>query len=147
MKRIDSSFQCCIRDGSRSAAYVMQLRCANHLKVLCSKGMVLNIQTKGSVRHYQVRVKKLNANEPLTTCRKRNLVGKTVGFFALTGQTVTGNCLLVTDQPALRRQELYTGFYTEREKLLLRCADMPYTCCNTRYPTGSRCVAEWRTES
>ena len=30
MKRIDSSFQCCIRDGSRSAAYDMQLRCANH---------------------------------------------------------------------------------------------------------------------
>ena len=50
MKRIDSSFQCCIRDGSRSAAYVMQLRCANHLKVLCSKGMMLNIRAKGSVK-------------------------------------------------------------------------------------------------
>src|SRR6476469_4243514 len=50
MKRIDSSFQCCIRDGSRSAAYVMQLRCANHLKVLCSKGMVLNVRAKGSVK-------------------------------------------------------------------------------------------------
>ena len=50
MKRIDSSFQCCIRDGSRSAAYVMQLRYANHLKVLCSKGMVLNVQAKGSVK-------------------------------------------------------------------------------------------------
>ncbi len=101
MKRIDSSFQCCIKDGSRSAAYVMQLRYANHLKVLCSKGMVLNVQAKGSVRHYQVSVKKLNANEPLKTCRKGKLVGKTVGFIALTGQTVTGNCLLVTDQPAI----------------------------------------------
>ena len=50
MKRIDSSFQCCIRDGSRSAAYVMQLRYANHLKVLCSKSMVLNVQAKGSVK-------------------------------------------------------------------------------------------------
>ena len=117
MKSNNSSFQCCIRDGSRPAAYVIQLGYANHLKVLCSKGMVLNIQTKGSVRHYQVRVKKLNANEPLKTCRKRNLVGKTVGFFALTGQTVTGNCLLVTDQPALRRQQLYAGFYTKRERL------------------------------
>ena len=85
--------------------------------MLYSKDMVLNVQAKGSVRHYQVRVKKLNANEPLKTCRKRNLVGKTVGFFALPGQTVTGNCLLVTDQPALRRQELYTGFYTKRERL------------------------------
>ena len=127
MKRMNSSFQCCIKDGSRPAAYVMQLRYANHLKVLYSKDMVLNVQAKDSVRHYQVGVKKLNANEPLKTCRKRNLVGKTVGFIALTGQAVTGNCLLVTDQPALRRQELYTGFYMEREKLLLRCADMPYT--------------------
>ena len=50
MKRIDSSFQCCIRDGSRSAAYVMQLEYANHLKVLCSKDMVLNVQAKGSVK-------------------------------------------------------------------------------------------------
>src|SRR5256885_4432079 len=90
MKRVDSSFQCCIRDGSRSAAYVMQLRYANHLKVLCSKGMVLNVQAKGSVRHYQVSVKKLNANEPLMTCRKRKLVGKTVGFFALTGLHCNG---------------------------------------------------------
>ena len=127
MKRMDSSFQCCIEDGSRSAAYVIQLRCANHLKVLCSKGIVLNVQAKGSVRHYQVRVKKLNANEPLRKCRKEKLVGKTVGFIRQTGQTVTVNCLPVTDQPALRRQELYTGFYTKREKLLLRCADTPYT--------------------
>jgi hypothetical protein len=50
MKRMSSSFQCCIRDGSRSAAYVMQLEYANHLKVLCSKGMVLNVQVKGNVK-------------------------------------------------------------------------------------------------
>ena len=50
MKRIDSSFQCCIRDGSRAAAYAIQLEYANHLKVLCSKGMVLNVQAKGSVK-------------------------------------------------------------------------------------------------
>ncbi len=37
-------------------------------------------------------------------------------------KTVTVICLPVTEQPALRRQELYTGFYTEREKLPLRCA-------------------------
>lgn len=30
------------------------------------------------------------------------------------GKTVTGNCLLVTGQPALRRQELCTGFYAKR---------------------------------
>jgi hypothetical protein len=50
IKRINSSFQCCIKDGRRPAAYVIQLRYANHLKVLCSKGMVLNVQAKGSVK-------------------------------------------------------------------------------------------------
>jgi hypothetical protein len=48
MKRDDISFQCLIRDGSRPAAYVIQLMFANHLKVLYSKGMVLNVQAKGS---------------------------------------------------------------------------------------------------
>ena len=95
----------------------MQTEYANHLKVLQSKVVVLNVQVKMLYKQHQVSVKKLNANEPLMTCRKRKLVGKTVGFFALTGQTVTDNCLLVTDQPALRRQELYTGFYTKRERL------------------------------
>jgi hypothetical protein len=50
MKRMNSSFQCCIKDGSRPAAYVMQLRYANHLKVLYSKDMVLNVQAKDSVK-------------------------------------------------------------------------------------------------
>lgn len=31
--------------------------------------------------------------------------------------TVAGICLLATEQPALRRQDFYTGFYTERERL------------------------------
>jgi len=34
----------------RPAVYAMQLGYANHLKVLCSKGMVLNVQAKGSVK-------------------------------------------------------------------------------------------------
>jgi hypothetical protein len=36
--------------------------------------------------------------------------------------TVADNCLLATGQPALRRQELYTGFYSERERLPYWCA-------------------------
>ncbi|HEX5155177.1 MAG TPA: hypothetical protein VFW07_27235, partial [Parafilimonas sp.] len=44
------------------------------------------------------------------TCRKGKLAGKTVGYIALTGRTVTDNCLLVADQPALRRQELTQAF-------------------------------------
>jgi len=47
MKRMDSSFQCCINDGSRSTAYGVQTEYANHLKMLYSKDMVLNVQAKG----------------------------------------------------------------------------------------------------
>jgi hypothetical protein len=54
----------------------MQLRYANHLKVLCSKGMVLNVQAKGDEKHHQVRVKKLNIIEPLMKCRKGSLLLK-----------------------------------------------------------------------
>ena len=39
----NSSFQCCIKDESRSLTYAIQLEYVNHLKVLCSKGMVLNV--------------------------------------------------------------------------------------------------------
>ena len=55
MRGMDNSFQCCIKDGSRPTAYVVQTKYANHparagqaLKVLCSKGMLLNVQAKGS---------------------------------------------------------------------------------------------------
>ena len=40
-------FPCCIRDGSRPTAYAVQTGYANHLKVLWSKVMVLNVQAKG----------------------------------------------------------------------------------------------------
>ena len=50
MKRMDSSFQCCIKDDSRPIAYAVQTEYVNHLKVLCSKGMVLNVQEKLSVK-------------------------------------------------------------------------------------------------
>jgi hypothetical protein len=65
-----------------------------------------------------VSVKKLNANEPLMICRKDTLLTK-LSDLCTDRKTVTGNCLLVTGQPALRRQELYTGFYTKRGKLLV----------------------------
>jgi hypothetical protein len=44
--------------------------------VLCSKGMVLNVQAKGVVKQHQVSVKKLNINEPLMTCRKGTSLSK-----------------------------------------------------------------------
>ena len=50
MKRMDSPFQCCIKDGSRSTAYALQKEFANHLKVLCSKDMVLSVQAKGAIK-------------------------------------------------------------------------------------------------
>ena len=80
-----SSFQCCIKDGSRPTAYVVQTKYANHLKVLCSKGMVLNVQVKRYRKRYQVSVMELNASELLMTCRKGLLVDKTIGIPALMG--------------------------------------------------------------
>jgi len=36
-----------MEDGSRSTVYAEQTGYANHLRMLCSKGMVLNVQAKG----------------------------------------------------------------------------------------------------
>ena len=49
----------------------MQSLVLNHLKVLCSKGMVLNVQVTITVR-----VMELNASELLMTCRKDYLLTK-----------------------------------------------------------------------
>ena len=62
-------------------------------------------------------VKKLNASESLKTCRKGLLIDKTIGIPMLIGGLQGINCLLAAGQPALRRQVLYTGFYSESERL------------------------------
>ena len=54
----------------------MQTACANHLKVLWSKVMVLNVQVKMLCEQYQVSVKKLNIIEPLMKCRNGSLLLK-----------------------------------------------------------------------
>ncbi len=46
MQDVQIVLQCWIEDGRRPAAYVMQIRCANHPKVLYSKDMVLNVWAK-----------------------------------------------------------------------------------------------------
>jgi hypothetical protein len=51
----------------------VQTEYANHLKVLQSKVVVLNVQVKMLCKQYQVRVKKLNIIEPLMKCRKGSL--------------------------------------------------------------------------
>ena len=117
MKRMDNSFQCCIEDGSRPTAYVVQTKYANHLKVLCSKDTVLNVQAKGSAKRGQVRVRKLNESEPTEDMSKRLLVVKSIDPLQSIGQTAAVICLPAAEQPALRRQDLYTGFYTKRERL------------------------------
>jgi hypothetical protein len=48
----------------------VQTKYANHLKVLQSKVVVLNVQVKMLYKQHQVRVKKLNIIEPLIKCRK-----------------------------------------------------------------------------
>ena len=72
-------------------------------------------------RRHQVSERKLNGSEPLMTCRKDNSLAKPLDL-CTDGKTVTDNCLLVTGQPALRRQQPCTGFCTERGKLLKQCA-------------------------
>jgi hypothetical protein len=49
--------------------YVVQTKYANHLKVLQSKVVVLNVEVKMLYKQHQVRVKKLNIIEPLMKCR------------------------------------------------------------------------------
>ena len=61
-------------------------------------------------------------SEPTEDMSKRLLVVKSINSLQLIRQAVAVICLPATEQPALRRQELYTGFYTKREKLPLRCA-------------------------
>ena len=72
---------------------------------------------KRCLKRHQVRVKKLNESEPFEDMSKGPLVVKSIDNQQSIRQTVAGVCLLATEQPALRRQDLYTGFYMEREKL------------------------------
>ena len=65
----------------------------------------------------QVSVRKLNESEPTEDMSKRVLVVKSINHRLLIRQAVADSCLLATEQPALRRQELYTGFYAKRERL------------------------------
>ena len=53
-----------------------------------------------ALRRHQVRVKKLNASEPLKTCRKELNVDKTVRGGTSDRITAADNCLLAADQPA-----------------------------------------------
>jgi hypothetical protein len=64
----------------------------------------------------QVSVKKLNESEPSGEVSKRLLVVKIIGAEPLMRKAVAAICLLAIEQPALRWQELYTGFYPERER-------------------------------
>jgi hypothetical protein len=51
----------------------VQTAYANHLKVLQSKVVVLNVQVKMLYKQRQVSVKKLNIIEPLMKCRNSSL--------------------------------------------------------------------------
>ena len=67
----------------------------NHLKVLYSKDMVLNVQVKMLYKQHQVSVKKLNKTKPLKKCRKDSLPAKAEGS-PTEAITVTESCILVT---------------------------------------------------
>ena len=80
--------------------------------------MVLSDEEKASKR-CQASVSELNESEPFEDMSKRLLVVKSIGLRLLIRKTVAVICFPATEQPALRRQESYTGFYREREKLSL----------------------------
>lgn len=79
--------------------------------------MVLNVQVKMLCKQYQVSVKKLNESKPTDEVSKRLLVVKSIEVQRLIRRLQRIVCLLAAEQPALRWQELYTGFYSERERL------------------------------
>ena len=89
--------------------------------LLRSKVAVVSDKEKTPIHRGQVSVKELNKLEPLKMCRNNSFLSK---LWNTTGNkiTVTETSLLVTGQAALRRQELYTGLFTEHGKLPLRCA-------------------------
>ena len=62
-QRTAGSLRNWIEGGSRSTNIGEQTQILNHLKVLCLKGMVLNVQAKGSVIRSHVNVEKLNFTE------------------------------------------------------------------------------------
>jgi hypothetical protein len=95
----------------------MQLRYANHLKVLCSKGMVLNVQAKGIVLTVSGECKEAERKCFVEDVSKGIIRWQNYWYPRADRRIVAESCLLATGQPALRRQELYTGFYSERERL------------------------------
>jgi hypothetical protein len=57
----------------------LQEQASNHLELQRSKADVVSVLGKGGQEVRQVRTKKTNASEPLTTCRKRRDGVKTGG--------------------------------------------------------------------
>lgn len=85
------------------------------------KGMVLNVRAKGTVK-VSGKCKGVERKWIVEDMSKQINCWQNWGLLAADRKTVTENCLLVAGQPALRRQELYTGFYLERERFTCWCA-------------------------
>ncbi len=71
-------------------------------------------------------IKELNESEPFDEVSKGLLVVKSIGVEPPMLQTIAEICLLAMEQPALRRQELYTGFCTELGKTATTMCQVPY---------------------
>jgi hypothetical protein len=56
----------------------VQTEYANHLKVLQSKVVALNVQAKGACKGIRLSVKKLNESKPTENMSKRQLVVKSI---------------------------------------------------------------------
>ena len=62
-----------------------------------------------------MRVRKANASEPLTTCRKLETMSKP-GYGMHSGTRLEETCLLSSRHPALRRREPDPGFNEETQE-------------------------------
>jgi len=82
----------------------LQEQVSSHLRRLGSKAPVVSTEGKGSGKPDQTGERKMNASEPLKTCRKRSNEIKTRGSRCL-GKSVDAICLRATRSPALRWHE------------------------------------------
>lgn len=93
--------QCCTKDEGRSLGTDLQGLVSNHLKLLWSKAMVVNVKEKAQLRLRQVRIKEVNVSEPLMKCREEINDVKTRGYSLLWDKS-KGN--LITDLDGVRHK-------------------------------------------
>jgi len=135
--------QCCTRDEGRPLGSGVQTRLSNHLELLPSRAVVVNVkekavvQTKGAnpagcTANCQVCVTKMNASELPLKCRKQ-LDDVKSATCKLRVTSPAGVWRLAGRHPACRQHDRHAGSGTERGNLSSRCqgsgAKQPHCEC------------------